>query len=130
MNQEEKVEVIKLRELAKVAAVIISTLALMAGAFSWLSHEFLRKESFLTYQQSVAEHHIRQEEKIAELIRVIELDRSRVENEMRQLIKDGAALGIMIRRDFLLSRDKETLTPAERAELNFLNSKLGQLNIE
>lgn len=130
MDQEEKIEVVKLKELAKVAGVIVAFLALMAGGFSWLSHEFLRKESFAVYQQSIADQNIRLEEKIAEVIRVIEEDRSRTENELRQLVKDGSAIGLIVRRDFLLSRDQDSLTPAEKAELVFLTSKLKQLNIQ
>ena len=130
MDEEQKVDILRLKELAKVAGVIIATLALMSGGFSWLSHEFLRKESFAVYQQSIADQNIRLEEKIAEVIRVIEEDRDRTENELRQLVKDGSAIGIIIRRDFLLSRDQDSLTPAEKAELNFLSSKLKQLNIE
>lgn len=130
MNQEEKIEVIRLKELAKVAGVIIATLALMAGFFSWMGTEFLRREAFAVYQQSVADQNIRLEQKIAEVIRVIEEDRSRTENEIRQLVKDGSAIGIIIRRDFLLSRDENSLTSVERSELNFLSAKLRQLNIE
>ena len=133
MDEKQKVETIEIREitkLAKVASVIIATLTLMAGGFSWLSHEFLRKESFVVYQQSITDQSIRLEEKIAEVIRVIEEDRARTENEIRQLIRDGSAIGIIIRRDFLLSRDKDSLTPAERAELTFLTSKLKQFNLE
>lgn len=129
MEQEEKIEVVKIKELAKVAGVIVAFLALMAGGFSWLSHEFLRKESFAVYQQSIADQNIRLEEKIAEVIRVIEEDRSKTENELRQLVKDGSAIGLIVRRDFLLSRDQDSLTPAEKAELVFLTSKLKQLNI-
>lgn len=130
MNEEDKKEMIELKSLAKVAGAIVATLTLMAGGFSWLSYEFLRKETFQGYQESVTRQQARLEEKIAEVIRVIEDDRSRNENELRQMIRDGSALGIVVRRDFLLSRGDENLTSAERAELNFLNSKIRQLNLE
>jgi len=127
---EENIDTRQIKALAAIAGVLISLLAFISGSFTWVDNTFVRKEIFQERQRYAAGEVIEQEEKIAELIRVIEEDRQRRENELRKLIKDSSALAIIIRRDFLLSRDVDTLTPSEAAELNFLSSKLRQLNIE
>jgi hypothetical protein len=119
----------KLKTFAKLGGLLLSILVLMAGGLSWLGNEFIRRESFEMYQVSIAEHHIRQEEKIADLIRVIEAERLRRDNEIMKYIKDSSAIGLIARRDFLLSRE-DSLSSVERAELNFLSHKLRQLNLE
>lgn len=126
----ETIDTKQIKNLAALAGILISLLALLSGSFTWVDSTFVRKEVFAEHKQQNIESDARQEEKIAELIRIIEGDRLRSENEIRKMIKDSSATAIILRRDFLLSRDIDTLTPSEKAELNFLNHKLRQLNLE
>jgi hypothetical protein len=130
VKELETIDTKQIKNLAALAGIIISLLALLSGSFTWVDSTFVRKDLFAEHKEQNIDWNIEQEDKIAELIRIIEEDRIRSENELRKMIKDSSALGIVIRRDFLLSRDKDTLTPSEQAELNFLNHKLRQLNIE
>lgn len=129
MDKIETIDYERLKTFAKFGGFLLAILMFMAGGFSWLGSEFLRRESFEIYQQSNLEHQINQEEKIADLIRAVEAERLRRDNEIMKHIKDSSALGLIARRDFLLSRE-DSLTPVEKAELNFLAHKLRQLNIE
>lgn len=126
----ETIDTKQIKNLATLGGILISFLALFSGSFNWIDNTFVRKETFIEHKEQNVRSTTAQEDKIAELIKAIEEDRIRSENELRKLIKDSSALGIITRRDFLMSRDIETLTPSEKAELNFLNHKLRQLNLE
>jgi hypothetical protein len=113
--------------LIKMGGALVAFLATLAGIFLYLDSTYVRSDIYssdkLHYEQEMAEL----EDTTARLIEAIEEDRERDQNEIMKAIKDSTAVPLIVRRDILLARGN--LAPEEQAELNVLNQKLQELNV-
>lgn len=117
-----------LASLIKLGVVIIGLLATLAGAFLYLNSTYVTKEVYNIHVEQNTKDMTKLEEKTVELIEAIEEDRERDQNEIMKAIKDSTAIPLVVRRDILLARGN--LSPQDQAELNVLNQKLQELNVE
>lgn len=117
-----------LASLIKLGVVIIGLLATLAGAFLYLNSTYVTKEVYNIHVEQNTKDMTKLEEKTVELIEAIEEDRERDQNEIMKAIKDSTAIPLVVRRDILLARGN--LNPQDQAELNVLNQKLQELNVE
>ena len=121
---EEKLESVSLKALVRYAAMAFTLMGVLAASFTWLDERYVNEDMFEQHIKDVSDL----EEKTAKLIELIEEDREKDKNEVLKAVKDAQAFPLMVRRDILLSRSR--LTPEERAELEVLNTKLRELNVQ
>ena len=114
--------------LLKLGGALLTLLAMLAGIFLYLNSTYVTKEIYNIHVTQSQKDMTTLETKTARLIEAIEEDRERDQNEIMKAIKDSTALPLIVRRDVLLAQGD--LSPHERAELNVLNQKLQELNVD
>ena len=112
----------------KLGSALLTLLGMLAGVFLYLNSTYVSKEVYNIHVTQNTKDVTELETSTARLIEAIEEDRERDQNEIMKAIKDGTAYTLVVRRDILLAQGD--LNPHERAELNVLNQKLQELNIE
>lgn len=117
-----------LMSLLKLGGALLTLLAMLAGIFLYLNSTYVTKEIYNIHVTQSQKDMTTLETKTARLIEAIEEDRERDQNEIMKAIKDSTALPLIVRRDVLLAQGD--LSPHERAELNVLNQKLQELNVD
>lgn len=120
----EKLENVSLKELVKYATFALTIMGVLAASFTWLDERYVNEDMYEQHITDISDL----EEKTARLIKLIEEDREKANNEILKAVKDAQAFPLMVRRDILLSRP--SLTPTEKAELEVLNTKLRELNVQ
>jgi len=119
---------IDIRSLIRIGGALVALLVALSGIFVYLNSTYVSKEVYNIHVQQSIKDMTTLETKTARLIEAIEEDRERDQNEMLKAIKDSTAIPLIVRRDILLAQGD--LTPHERAELNVLNQKLQELNVD
>jgi len=112
----------------KLGGALLTTLGMLAGVFLYLNNTYVSKEVYTIHVEQNTKDVTGLETRTARLIEAIEEDRERDQNELKKAIKDSSALPLIVRRDILLAQGD--LSPHERAELNVLNQKLQELNVD
>lgn len=116
-----------LMSFLKVGGSLLVFLSLLASGFLYLDSTYVRTDIYEKDSQRAAEDMTELEDKTARLIEAIEEDREHDQNEIMKAIKDSTAFTLIVRRDILLAQGR--LDPEEQAELNVLNRKLQELNV-
>lgn len=116
-----------LMSFLKVGGSLLVFLSLLASGFLYLDSTYVRTDMYEKDSQRAAEDMTELEDKTARLIEAIEEDREHDQNEIMKAIKDSTAFTLIVRRDILLAQGR--LDPEEQAELNVLNRKLQELNV-
>ena len=114
--------------LIKMGGALLTFLGFLAAIFLYLDSTYVRGDIYLSDKLHYEQEMTRLEDTTARLIEAIEDDRERDQNELKKAIKDSSALPLVVRRDILLARGK--LSDEDQAELNVLNQKLQELNVE
>ena len=114
--------------LIKMGGALLTFLGFLAAIFLYLDSTYVRGDIYLSDKLHYEQEMTRLEDTTARLIEAIEDDRERDQNELKKAIKDSSALPLVVRRDILLARSK--LSDEDQAELNLLNQKLQELNVE
>ena len=117
-----------IRSLVKIGGSLMTLLFAIAGIFVYLNTTYVSKEIYNIHVTQSQKDVTTLETKTARLIEAIEEDRERDQNEIMKAIKDSTATTLIVRRDVLLAQGD--LDPHERAELNVLNQKLQELNVD
>lgn len=116
-----------IRSLLKIGGGLFSLLLAVAGIFVYLNTTYVSKEVYNIHVEQSQKDMTTLETKTVRLIEAVEEDRERDQNEIMKAIKDSTALPLIVRRDVLLAQGD--LSPHEQAELNVLNQKLQELNV-
>lgn len=116
------------RSLLKMGVALFTLLGLLAGIFLYLDSTYVRADLYSNDRVRVEQDMTELETNTARLIEAIEEDRERDQNEIMKAIKDSTAIPLIVRRDILLAQGN--LSPQDRAELNVLNQKLQELNVD
>lgn len=117
-----------IRSLLKIGGGLFSLLLAVAGIFVYLNTTYVSKEVYNIHVTQSQKDMTTLETKTVRLIEAVEEDRERDQNEIMKAIKDSTALPLIVRRDVLLAQGD--LSPHEQAELNVLNQKLQELNVD
>ena len=112
----------------KLGGALLTLLGMLAGIFMYLNTTYVSKEVYNIHVTQNTKDVTTLETRTARLIEAIEEDRERDQNEIMKAIKDGTSLPLIVRRDILLAQGD--LDSQERAELNVLNQKLQELNVD
>ena len=116
------------RSLLRLGGALLTLLGMLAGIFMYLNTTYVSKEVYNIHVTQNTKDVTTLETRTARLIEAIEEDRERDQNEIMKAIKDGTSLPLIVRRDILLAQGD--LSSHERAELNVLNQKLQELNVD
>ena len=116
------------RSLLRLGGALLTLLGMLAGIFMYLNTTYVSKEVYNIHVTQNTKDVTTLETRTARLIEAIEEDRERDQNEIMKAIKDGTSLPLIVRRDILLAQGD--LDSQERAELNVLNQKLQELNVD
>ncbi len=119
---------IDIRSLLRIGGGLVSLLVALAGIFVYLNTTYVSKEIYDIHVAQNTKDMATLETNTARLIEAIEEDRESDQNAIMKAIKDGTAMPLIVRRDVLLAQGD--LSPHERAELNVLNQKLQELNVD
>lgn len=111
-----------------MGGALLTFLGFLAAIFLYLDSTYVRGDIYLSDKLHYEQEMTRLEDTTARLIEAIEDDRERDQNELKKAIKDSSALPLVVRRDILLARGQ--LSDEDQAELNVLNQKLQELNVE
>ena len=114
--------------LIKMGGALLTFLGFLAAIFLYLDSTYVRADIYLSDKTHYEQEMTELEDTTARLIEAIEEDRERDQNEIMKAIKDSTAVPLIVRRDILLARGK--LSDEDQAELNVLNQKLQELNVE
>lgn len=119
---------IDLRSLLKLGGALLALLVTLSSIFVYLDSTYVRADIYERDNTRTVQDIDELEDKTARLIEAIEEDRERDQNEIMKAIKDGTVYTLVVRRDVLLAQGN--LDPHETAELNVLNQKLQELNVD
>ena len=126
MNKSTKM--MDIGSFVKMGGSLLVFLGFLAGIFVYLDNTYVRSDIYRGDIAHIVDDMTALEDKTARLIEVIEEDREYDQNEIMKAIKDSTAFTLVVRRDVLLAQGD--LSPHERAELNVLNQKLQELNVD
>ena len=112
----------------KMGGSLLGVLSVLAGIFLYLDSTYVRADVYNIDRTGFIDDMTELEDTTARLIEAIEEDRERDQNEIMRAIRDSAALSLVVRRDILLARGQ--LSAEDQAELNVLNQKLRELNVD
>lgn len=113
--------------LARHGGVLVGLLALLFGGLQWLDSRYVDQRLF---EANVAQQQREQaaaERNLVQLFESMELERERDMVMIYRAIRDASITGLVIRRDTLLARGRENLTPGELAELEVLQARLSDI---
>lgn len=125
MNKSTKMDI---GSFVRMGGSLLVFLGFLAGIFLYLDSTYVRADIYRGDIAHIVDDMTTLEDKTARLIEVIEEDREVDQNEIMKAIKDSTAFTLIVRRDILLAQGD--LSPHERAELNVLNQKLQELNVD
>lgn len=115
--------------LAKYAGALVALLALLFGGLQWLDSRYVDQRLFVMYQQQTERERHSDNQKLVELFEAVETERERDLNLLYRAIRDASMTGLVVRRDILISRGRQNLTPEETAELEILELKLADMQL-
>ena len=136
MVEEEKVvnknsigSALTVKSLGAIAALIVTILSAVAGAFTYIDNTYVSKEVYGIHVSENDEDLERIDEQTAALLSAMQTQNQKDLNQVYLAIRDASALPLIVRRDTLLARGS-SLSNQERDELNILNAKLDELNVQ
>jgi len=115
--------------LGIIASIILAILGSVASSFVFVDNRYVNKDIYDVHVTQNDEDFAEMDEKTALLISAMQTQSEQDLNRVYKAIKDASALPLIVRRDLLQAR-RSTLTPVESDELEILNTKLDELNIE
>jgi hypothetical protein len=116
------------KSLGAIAAIILALLGAIGGAFAFVDNRYVSQELFDIHSRQQESQLFDMNLKTAQLLEAMENSNEQEINKIYKEIKDGTALPLIVRRDFLLARENN-LSEEEKAELRILETKLDELNI-
>lgn len=131
VDEENKVKesVLTVKSLGAIAALIVTVLSSVAGAFTYIDNTYVHKDIYDIYVTQNDEDLEKIDEQTAALIGAMQTQNQKDLNQVYLAIRDASALPLIVRRDTLLARGS-SLSNQERDELNILNTKLDELNVQ
>jgi len=128
---ENKIPVtfLTVKSLGAIASLIVLILGSVAGAFGYIDNTYVSKEIYEVHVTQNNEDLERIDEQTAALIGAMQTQNQKELNQVYRAIRDASALPLIVRRDTLLARGSG-LSNQERDELNILNAKLDELNVQ
>jgi hypothetical protein len=135
VNEENKTEnkipvtFLTVKSLGAIASLIVLILGSVAGAFGYIDNTYVSKEIYEVHVNQNDEDLERIDEQTAALISAMQLQNQKDLNQVYMAIRDASALPLIVRRDTLLARGS-SLSNQEKDELNILNAKLDELNVQ
>lgn len=118
-----------IRMLGIIAGIILTILGSVASGFVFIDNRYVSEEIYDIHVIQSDKDFTEMDEKTALLISAMQTQSAQDLNRVYQAIKAASALPLIVRRDLLQAR-RSTLTPVESDELEILNTKLDELNIE
>jgi len=125
-NTESKLSV---KMLGTIAGIIITILGAFSSAFIYIDGRYVNQDIYDVHITENEEDLRVLDEKTAGVIVAMQEQNQLEFNRVYKAIKDGTALPLVVRRDILLARG-DNLNSNERAELNILEVKLDELNVQ
>ena len=113
--------------LLKYAGVILTLLTVSFGSIQWLDSRYIDRRIYDLHIQQIDQERIENEQKLVRLIESIERERERDFNMVYGAIREAALVGLIVRRDILMTRGRELLTPEQRAELDIIETKIREM---
>ena len=135
VEEENKVEnktlsvPLTVKSLGAIASLIVLILGAVAGGFGYIDSTYISKEVYNIHVSENDEDLERIDEQTAALLSAMQTQNQKDLNQVYLAIRDASALPLIVRRDTLLARGS-SLTNQERDELNILNAKLDELNVQ
>lgn len=129
MKNITTVTVSDIKAMGRLLATVVGLVVVLLGTVEWLDKRYHRVEMFDVYREYAESEIIKTEEKIVQVIESMQRERDRDLNQIFKAIKDASATALIIRRDTLLARGRQNLSPEDLAELDVLETKLRDLNI-
>jgi len=135
VDEENKIEnktpgtALTVKSLGAIASLIVLILGAVAGGFGYIDSTYISKEVYGLHVIQNDEDLDRIDEQTAALISAMQLQNQKDLNQVYLAIRDASALPLIVRRDTLLARGS-SLSNQERDELNILNAKLDELNVQ
>ena len=131
VDEENKVKesVLTVKSLGAIAALIVTVLSSVAGAFTYIDNTYVHQDIYDIHVTQNDENLEKIDEQTAALIGAMQTQSQKDLNQVYLAIRDASALPLIVRRDTLLARGS-SLSNQERDELNILNTKLDELNVQ
>ena len=136
VEEEDKVEnksplagALTVKSLGAIASLIVLILGAVAGGFGYIDSTYVSKEVYDIHVSENDEDLERIDEQTAALLSAMQTQNQKDLNQVYLAIRDASALPLIVRRDTLLARGS-SLSNQERDELNILNAKLDELNVQ
>lgn len=135
VDEENKVEnktpgtALTVKSLGAIASLIVLVLGAVAGGFGYIDSTYVHKEVYDIHVTQNDEDLEKIDEQTAALIGAMQTQNQKDLNQVYLAIRDASALPLIVRRDTLLARGS-SLSNQERDELNILNTKLDELNVQ
>ena len=131
VDEENKVKesVLTVKSLGAIAALIVTVLSSVAGAFTYIDNTYVHQDIYDIHVTQNDEDLEKIDEQTAALIGAMQTQSQKDLNQVYLAIRDASALPLIVRRDTLLARGS-SLSNQERDELNILNTKLDELNVQ
>lgn len=121
--------VLTVKMLGAIAGIILTVLSSVAGGFAYIDNMYVHKEVYDIHVDENSKDLVRIDEQTATIISAMQTQNKRDLNQVYLAIRDASALPLVVRRDTLLARGS-SLSNEERDELNILNTKLDELNVQ
>jgi hypothetical protein len=123
---EDKITV---KTLGVIAGVVLAILGALASTFVYIDNRYVHQDIFAVHETVNTKAISDLDTKTAQLILAMQNSNQQELNAVYKAIKDASALPLIVRRDTLLARGSN-LSAQERDELNILERKLDELNIQ
>lgn len=135
VDEENKIEnktpgtALTVKSLGAIASLIVLILGAVAGGFGYIDSTYISKEVYNIHVEQNEDDLTKIDEQTATLIDAMQKQNQKDLNQVYLAIRDASALPLIVRRDTLLARGS-SLSNQERDELNILNAKLDELNVQ
>jgi hypothetical protein len=123
---EDKITV---KTLGIIAGIVLTILGTIASTFVYIDNRYVHQDIFVIHETTNTNAISKLDLKTAQLITAMQAVNQQELNSVYKAIKDASALPLIVRRDTLLARGSG-LSNIERDELNILERKLDELNIQ
>lgn len=123
---EDKITV---KTLGVIAGIVLTILGTLASTFVYIDSRYVHQDIFAVHEKVNTKAITDLDTKTAQLILAMQDSNQQELNAVYKAIKDASALPLIVRRDTLLARGSN-LSAQERDELNILERKLDELNIQ
>jgi len=140
MENEEKKEMkeevselltgnLTVKSLGIIGGIILAVLGAVASGFVFIDDHYVNQKVYDAHIKEVSADIRQLDAKTAKVIQVLEEQTQQEYNRIYKAIKDGTAMPLIVRRDILLARGSR-LSPEQKDELEILQRKLDELNVD